>query len=223
MLPSYTISEAARYLDLPIATVRSWVIGRSYPTQAGTKRFHPIITAADKKKNILSFINLVEIHLLSAIRRKHSIQLSNVRKAIKYLSREFRSSHPLADHKLATDGMNLFVEKYGQLINISKEGQLAIQEILNVYLRRVERDSSGLPISLYPFTRSPETGSPKSVVIDPSISFGRPVLAGTGVPTTVIAERYKSGDSIEELADDYGRSTEEIQEAIRLELSLRAA
>jgi uncharacterized protein (DUF433 family) len=43
-------------------------------------------------------------------------------------------------------------------------------------------------------------------------------LAGTGIATTVIAQRYKAGESIEELAEDYGRSTSEIQEAIRSEL-----
>jgi hypothetical protein len=29
--PAYTIAEAARYLKLAPATLRSWFIGRSYP------------------------------------------------------------------------------------------------------------------------------------------------------------------------------------------------
>ncbi|MEE9256893.1 MAG: DUF433 domain-containing protein, partial [bacterium] len=64
---------------------------------------------------------------------------------------------------------------------------------------------------------------PKTVVIDPKVSFGRPVLVGTGIPTLVIAERCKAGESIEELAEDYRRSTSEIVEAIRCELQVEAA
>ena len=61
------------------------------------------------------------------------------------------------------------------------------------------------------------------MVIDPHVSFGRPVLVGTGIPTAVIAERYKAGESIDELAGDYGRGPSEIEEAIRCELWLEAA
>ena len=34
-VPVYSISEAPHYLRLPVATIRSWAIGRRYPTQAG--------------------------------------------------------------------------------------------------------------------------------------------------------------------------------------------
>jgi uncharacterized protein (DUF433 family) len=63
----------------------------------------------------------------------------------------------------------------------------------------------------------------ETVVIDPEVQFGRPVLVGTGIPTLVIADRYKAGESIAELARDYDRAEEEIQEAIRCELPLASA
>ena len=44
------------------------------------------------------------------------------------------------------------------------------------------------------------------------------MIAGTGLATEVIAERYKAGESIEELARDYERKAEEIEEAVRCEL-----
>lgn len=46
---------------------------------------------------------------------------------------------------------------------------------------------------------------------------------GSGIPTAVIAERYKAGESIQDLAADYGRAPEEIEEAIRCELRLAEA
>ncbi len=52
-------------------------------------------------------------------------------------------------------------------------------------------------------------------MIDPEVQFGRPCLTGTGVPTGIIMERYRAGDSIEELARDYRCSPNGIEEAIR--------
>ncbi len=98
-----------------------------------------------------------------------------------------------------------------------------MKDLIEAHLKRIDRDASGLPIRLYPFTRERKADEPRIIVIDPNISFGRPALAGTGIATTVIAQRYKAGESIEELAEDYGRSTSEIQEAIRSELWLAAA
>jgi uncharacterized protein (DUF433 family) len=55
------------------------------------------------------------------------------------------------------------------------------------------------------------------------VGFGRPVLLGTGVTTLSIAERFDAGESIEDLAADYGRPRGEIEEAIRCELTRDAA
>ena len=221
--PTYGITEAAHYLRVPTSTIRWWVTGRSYHVETGHQLSKPIIEPPSAESNLLSFINLIEIHVLDAIRRKHRIPLDKVRTALCYLKKEFQSKHPLADAEFETDGMNLFVQKYGQLINISEAGQLAIKELLQAHLRRIDRDTSGLPLRLYPFTRKRETNEPKAVVIDPYVSFGRPVLKGTGIATSVIAERYKAGESMDELAKDYGRNRLEIEEAIRCELSLEAA
>ena len=226
-MPCYSIPEAAHYLRIPVTTLRSWVRGRKYPTSEGDQFFQPVIELPDEGQNLLSFINLVEIHVLDAIRRDHSISLHKVRIAIDFIKEELKSDHPLAYHKLETDGLDLFVEEYGQLINVSQAGQLVLRNLLQAHLRRIDRDSAGYALRLYPFTRKRLTQQlieePKAIVIDPRISFGRPVLAGTGIPTAIIAERYKAGEAIGVLADDYDRTMLEIEEAIRCELYTRAA
>lgn len=221
--PSYGITEAAHYLRIPLATVRSWVFGRYYPTESGPKLFEPIIELPKNELRLLSFMNMVEVHILDAIRREHEIPLPKVRRALKYLKRKSPSRHPLADQSFETDGLDLFIHKYGQLINISLDGQLAMRSLLEAHLRRIERDTQGIPVRLYPFTRKRQPDEPKAVVIDPYISFGRPVLVGTGIATAVIAERYKAGETVDDLADDYDRQRLEIEEAIRCELQLQAA
>lgn len=60
------------------------------------------------------------------------------------------------------------------------------------------------------------------MVIDPALSAGRPVITGTGLATEVIAERFKAGESVSDLAKDYERKEAEIEEAIRCELKAAA-
>ena len=219
-VPSYGIPEAAHYLGIPVSTLQSWVYGYPYTTRIGRQRFKPLIEVppGEKGHRLLSFMNLVEAHVLDAIRRQHRISMPKVRRALDYLQAKLPSKHPLADRSFETDGLNLFIQEYGNLINISESGQLAVRELIEAHLRRIEWDLRGLPIKLFPFTRKRQADEPKVVVIDPEDAFGRPVLAGTGIQTASIADRYKAGESIEELADDYHRSPSEIQDAIRCEL-----
>jgi uncharacterized protein (DUF433 family) len=177
----------------------------------------------DPNRPLLSFMNVVEVHVLDAIRRRHQIRLVKIRQALGYLRRHFPSRHPLADQKFETNGLDLFIQQYGQLINISQSAQLITRSLLEAHLQRIERDPLGIAIRLYPFTRKRLLDEPTLVVIDPYVSFGRPVLTGSGIATAVIAERYKAGESVDELADDYGRDRLEIEEAIRCELQIEAA
>ena len=213
-LPAYGIVEAAHYLGIPKSTLRAWAFGQR---DRDGHDFRAIIEPADRKKRLLSFFNLVEAHVLDALRRKHDVPLRKVRRALDYLKTIESSRHPLASSQFATVGLDLFVEKYGDLINLSKQGQVEVKELLLAYLKRVDRDDSGLPIRLYPYTRKKLLDEPRAVVIDPSISFGRPVVIGTGIPTAVIADRYKAGESLQELAEDYEVQPLLIEEAIRCE------
>ena len=223
-LPMYTLPDAAHYTGVLKATLRTWVLGRSYPTEEGAKFSPPIIQLPDERQVLLSFINLVECHVLAAIRKEHHVTLPKVRTALDYVVEHYQTQHPLAYQVFQTNGVDLFVEKFGQLINVNRSGQLAMRHLLEAHLKRIEHDPQGLALRLYPFlTRTHDDEAPKVIVIDPRISFGRAVLAGTSIPTAMLAERWKAGDSIEELAEDYGRDKRDIEKAIRCEIELRAA
>jgi uncharacterized protein (DUF433 family) len=220
-VPAYSITDAAHYLNIPVGTLRSWLHGRHYPAGGQRRYSEPLIQIPSPNLPQISFTNLVEAHILRVIRQDHHIRLDNVRTALDYVEREFNLPHPLARIKFQTDGVDLFVESVGKLINATKDGQLAMQRTLQHLLRRVEWDEEGIAQKLFPLTRSRTQDEPKTLVIDPRISFGRPVLIGTGIPTSVMAQRYKAGESISELAEDYGCNHLQIEEAIRCELSLQ--
>lgn len=224
-IPTYGIYESAHALKIPADTLRSWIHGRDYPTKWGKKRFEPLITLPDPDLSLLSFINLVEAHVLDAIRYKDRLPLENVRDAIDHLREQYHSEHPLVEYNFQHDGVDLFTEIERDVVNVSKRGQLAIREIVTAYLKRIARDSKGSAIALYPYLkRDPQTvEGPKLVLIDPRISFGKPILVGVGVPTSVVADRHEAGESIAELAKDYECEASEIKAAIDYEQALPKA
>ena len=62
-IPSYSIGDAARYLRIPPGTIRSWTMGRNYLVTDGEKFFQPLIPIKKQKPRLLSFTNLIEIHI----------------------------------------------------------------------------------------------------------------------------------------------------------------
>jgi len=213
-VPAYSIVEAAAYLGLPPSTLRAWTLGQRYRVNGESRLFRPVIEIADRQERRLSFINLVEAFVLAGVRRQHSIPLPKVRKAVEYLRRSFGTKRPLAEERFETDGVHLFVEKFGALIGATQEGQIQLGELIRARLKQVRRDPAGIPekIVLFPARENERTGA---VVIDPRRSFGRPVLDGFGLRTAVLAERFYAGESVEDLARDYGVPSEAIENALR--------
>jgi hypothetical protein len=58
-----------------------------------------VIKPASRETRRLSFLNLIELLVLAAIRHKHAVSLPQVRRALRFLERRFPSPHPLADHQ----------------------------------------------------------------------------------------------------------------------------
>lgn len=225
-IPTYSFAEASHNLQIPVVTLRSWIRGRKYPTQVGKKQLDPIIQLPDANLSLLSFTNLIEAHILDAIRYHHHVPLENVRRAVKYLQERSGSQHPLAEHWFQLKGVELLIEEGSYLLNVTRQGQIEMRDIIHAYLTRVDRDPEGAVLRLYPYLhRHPKElqREPKLVLIDPRISFGKPTLVGVGVPTAVIEDRYKAGESIAALAKDYGCEASEIEKTIQYERGLQKA
>lgn len=223
-VPAYTVPDAAHLAGVPEPTLRSWVSGRSYPKQQGSGYFAPLLERPDVSSPLLSFVNVIEAHVLAAIRRSHGVPMRNVRPALDYVRERFNSAHPLAERIFETDGVDLFVRQVGEIVNASKGGQIAIRDFIEAHLTRIEHNSQGQAIKLFPFVRRrddimPEEikEEPRLIMVDPRISFGKAVLHSSGIPTAAIADRFQAGESIISIAGDYDRKHEEIEEALRYE------
>jgi uncharacterized protein (DUF433 family) len=222
--PLYPVINAARYLRIPLGTMQSWLRGRNYTTKNGQQFSQPLIQRPREDFSQLSFTNLVEAHVLRVIRQDHNIRLDKVRAALDYISTEFNTHHPLAQLQFQTDGVDLFVDRMEHLVNVSRAGQLAMKDVLKHLLTRIEWDEHGLATRLFPIIHSPKGEEIGNLLyIDPRISFGRPTIAGTGIPTDVIADLYNAGDEIEAIADDYSCTQSQVYAAICFETAYSAA
>src|SRR5438552_17751132 len=97
---AYALMEAARYLKLPAATLRSWVVGRHYPKGGGVAQFRPLFHPPTGDAPLLSFWNLVEAHVLRALRTEHGISIKDLREALRYAESHLKIERLLPDKRL---------------------------------------------------------------------------------------------------------------------------
>lgn len=216
-LPTYSITEAARYLRLPKSTLRSWILGREYPFKDTSVFSEPLITPPGISTRVLSFEDLIQAHILKALRRVHRIPMKKLRNALALAEEEFGVRNLLLSDDLRTSAGELFLDRYGELINLSRSGQLAIKQILGAHLQRVEYDDRKSPLRFFPFLSSETIDERKVIVIDPKISFGKPIVAKKSISTAVIVLRIDAGESVSDLASDYDLDDRDIEDAILYE------
>lgn len=193
---------------MPVTTLRAWTRGQDYVTQAGSHReFEPLIDLADSDRKLLSFYNLVEAHVLRSTTER-GVPLQNVRKALQYIREKLPGTHPLLEQDFEISGKDIFIQHLGSTITATRQGQLAMRKILEKHLQRIARDRSGLPMRIFPINS-------KRLFIDPRFSSGKPVVKESGIVASVLWGRQNTGESLSEIAKDYGLTTLEVKEAIQ--------
>lgn len=219
-VPRYTIAQASRYLNLPPSTLRSWTRGQDYQSGARRVRSKPLIHAA--AENLLSFSQLVEAHLMRALRVDQHVRMSMLRKAIGVAEKQYGIHRLMLSHDLRTAPGQLFLERYGQLIHLVPSAQLAMRLVWEAHLKRVRWDAEGAN-ALFPFLPdfvaiqgfSPQVDP--LISIDPTVSFGRPVLVSKGIRTSAIVSRINAHEDPDAVAQDYGIERYEVDAAIAYE------
>jgi uncharacterized protein (DUF433 family) len=212
--PAYGPAEAARYLRLPAATLRTWLVGRDYPKGGTQATFHPLIRPAQRQPLQVSFFNLIEAHVLRALRTEHGVAIAELRKAIAYAEKKLAIDRLLLRPELRTHAGEVFLDRYVELINLSASGQLALRKVFEEHLKRVEWDEWKFPVRLYPYLDAGQRNAERPIAIDPQVAFGRPVVLRAGISTAAIADRIDAGESVQALAEDYDLTREEIEQAV---------
>lgn len=206
-LPAYRVGDAARFAGTSVQTINSW-----QRLRAGGVALPP--RSAGRQ---LSYLELIEVGVVAAM-RKSGVPLQSIRSARNYLGNAFHSKHPFAEYKFMSDGRELILNSEDldtsvtdKLIVVSNAGQYAWKEILQNLLR----DFDYAPEQTEAVVRWHVAGRDRPIIIDPRVSFGAPQV--DGIPTFALKERWDSGESLRDIADDYRLKSETVEAALRFE------
>lgn len=213
-LPAYTFRELALSLRMPESTLRAWTRG-----QAG---FEALLRIPRDPRGVfeLSFYNLIEIYVLAQLRKAHGMSMPQVRRSMAVLAGALKTEHPIIDAEFFVYGNRLYAEHGDRTVNLTRpEGQYFFADAMKDLLTRVDKGPMGYE-RFYPKLPNRQgvvTERYRPIVVDPEVTFGRPRIAGTGIPTEIIADRRRGGDSLKFIAEDLNISVTKVRQALEFE------
>jgi len=220
----YSLAEAERLIKIPRRRISRWTRGYTYRYK-GEAHYTPPLIAGDVERSvdkgpILSFLDLLEVRFLDAF-LVYGVSRKAVRIAALHARELLGRHHPFSTRIFKTDGHSIFAEIVRgtddkHLLDVVKN-QFVFARIISPSLYEgVEFDASNDPQRWWPL------GKKHTVVIDPERGFGAPIVAGSGVPTQVLADAVKAEGSIEFVAKWYEVSVREVRDAVLFEKRLAA-
>jgi len=210
--PLYGMSQVDRLLALPSGTAKRWIDGY----QRRGRLYDPVIRLESTGDEIVTWGEFVETRFLAEYRTK-GVPLLRMRPAIIELRKEF-GPYPLAHSRPLVEGKELVLrvqESVGLekplVLVVVRSGQLILSDPASHFVEAVEYGTNDNPIvqRIHPLRGN------KAVVVDPLRQFGEPVVRS--VPTTVIAELFDAGDSVESIAELYELERDDVEAALRYE------
>ena len=230
--PLYTMSEAARIVDVPASTFRRWARGRVARPQEGAQVYGaPIITSTKvpprSKLRSIPFVGLTEAMVLAAI-RKSGVPMQRIRPALEELKKGLGVEHALASKRLYSDGAELLfdyseihpdsqVARATRQLVVVRNNQHVFSDLIEEYLQRFEYAGDGyVKLIRVPGYEQAE------VVVDPYRSAGAPIFARGGCRVKDVLYRYRAGETVQQLTVEFGVPAAHVEEAIHV-ASRRAA
>jgi uncharacterized protein (DUF433 family) len=220
--PLYTVAEAAYLLRLRPDKVRRWLDGYR---RAG-KAYDPVIRKVSTGSDEVTWGEFVELGYLREFRDAR-VSLQTLRPFIILLRERFDIPYPLAhEGTYLADRRTLVLqmqkesgvdESLFMVIDPRQHGeQLVISPAVPPLNAPVEQFLHRVEFEGFVARRWMPFGRGSRVIVDPEQTFGIPTIRG--IRTEVLAEAFDAGESVDDLAEGYGLSRDEVEEAIRWEL-----
>lgn len=144
--------------------------------------------------------------------------MQRIRPAVEILASEIGAEHALASKRLYTDGAEVLYDYATRRqdhdlleLTVVRTGQKQFTELVREYLRRITYGDDGwvskVELPTYEHAR---------VVVNPRRGFGFPLLVHGGARVEDLVDRFKAGDSLADIADDFGVPEPEVEDVIRV-------
>jgi uncharacterized protein (DUF433 family) len=216
-LGAYRYAEATRLAQTNSQTIAAWQkLIKADRAQVGPE--------AVERVKLLSYLQLLELALVVRFRRS-GVRLADLAQLHRALARrevlrdgiDPVSRHPFVLRSFKRDGPSFCAQADSTLRRAVQHGQhgVAWSPLVGEFFEQVEYDE-WLIVRWYP------RGRERGVMIDPQLSFGAPVVLGTGLPTHILLERRRAGESLADIADDFGLTVAQVNDALSFEHDLVA-
>ena len=203
-LPSYLQTDVARYVGVTRRTLARWRELFKLPDHGPVHGTNPAVP---------SFAELITIAFIAAFRR-HGVALDDVHRMHDTLRSALSDEYPFTLLAFKTRAPlvldQLGIDNISDLGVVARHGHYGWAESILAEFARFDYDH-GLALRWYP------RGRDSSIVIDARIAFGGPTINGAGILTYILKQRYVAGETLEETAEDFGISVDQLQEALRFE------
>lgn len=207
----YTLQEAERLTGASAREANRWLFGYKHANGFSEPLWRTQLIGDDDQIKVIGFRDLLELRMVKAFAAKN-VPLQVIRVAINN-ARSLLGDYPFTAHRFLTDGKSIFheaVDQESQLTDLAKQ-QLVFEHIIRPSLYAgIEFSAAGEAKRWFP-TKN------KIVVLDPEISFGKPVLAEYGVRTGVIAASFEVEKSKRAVAAIYEISMAAVDAALKFE------
>jgi uncharacterized protein (DUF433 family) len=205
--PTYTIPEAAVFLAMTTRRMQDWYFGE-----------YPILKASGSVGNIplLSFRDLEEAYKVYILRSKHDKSLQYLRKAMADARDKTGSEHPLLTHEIdVMERLALIIPGRGkrkrQAITLGDPSVPDyFPEVVKAWGVRISKTRNEIRPWRYAFKDDVST----PVSLSPEVMSGRLVLRGTRIPVDMLWGRTKTGEKVEDIADDYRIDVRQVRQAL---------
>jgi uncharacterized protein (DUF433 family) len=203
-------------------TIARWLRGYDYSRDGVTHHSEPLwrpdyVNEDDTIE--LSFRDLIELRFVKAF-RDVGLSLPTIRECFMRAVEAVKDRRPFSTQRFRTDGKTIFLEithdiREGELLDL-KRRQGAFHRIVAPSLDDLEFDAD-IVARWFPLGMSRKT-----IVIDPTRAFGRPITAEGGVPTEVLSEALEVEGSQEKVSKVYEVPIMVVRDAVTFQRHLAA-
>ncbi len=171
--------------------MRRWLHGYARKYKGENVRSEPLwrtqLRDEDLPGEVIGFRDLLELRMVAEFVR-HGVDLKVIRATVDAAAKDFGSDYPLTNRQFLTDGKRIFLDAIEKstgeprMIDVLRR-QFVFSEIIKPSLYagiEYGRDVARGARRWFPLDKR------KSIVLDPALQFGTPVVAEVGIPTDTI-------------------------------------
>ncbi|MCA1906640.1 MAG: hypothetical protein LDL11_08650 [Desulfarculus sp.] len=224
-IPRYSVPFAARLVGLSSRRVSRWLMGYHRKSSDSTrKNFVPPLVQrqASAMDGYASFLDLIDLLYIKAF-LNNSLSIKFLHGALSE-ARELLNTNHFAHKRFYIDGKRLYLEikdddKHPLLVQLLSKGQQGFGKIIPQIAQQIVFDEiSGYALKWYPSIND------RSIVINPSQSFGLPSIEKRGITTKSVYTLYRAEkNNINIVCSWFEITKAEAESAIRYQLSISKA